>query len=344
MPAAEGGLFRGRRITQTLGETMIFFKLEQNDKSSETEQKSLRGSLINQGLMTVAVLFVLLFVLLSFGSMGWFTQGSALSAENMQVALEHKNYYLLVDRTARYDVLIEGEPVYSGVSELKTFLRDEEDFSLTESSTRSVQRLACELQNEAAVRIDGVDYYYLMPGSYGTLTFFVEPKEDEDVSVELGLELGGYVEELDEFDNVVVQEVTNPLVRRLLTGHLLFFTGRTGGTYENFQYSGLITDYSIHYSTEGKSKVPGEDYYEVTLYWEWPVTYNEIVAGMSTTDPAVTRKYPPELREYIDDNRDAFFLTNKNSNDLELLSDGYNDADQVIGTHAGFISAFVTSK
>ena len=139
-------------------------------------------------------------------------------------------------------------------------------------------------------------------------------------------------------------EVENPLVRELLTGHVLFFTGRTGATYADYRYTGLITDRTVHFTTEGNTPVPGEDYYEVTLYWEWPITYYEILEGMSTTSPAVTRKYPPELRTYIDTHRDLFFVANQNSNDSELLSDGYNDADQTIGENADFFVAYITDR
>lgn len=306
-----------------------------------SKKRAMVRDLTSEGLLTVALVLVLFFAFLSFGSMGWFAENRRVSAETMSVTATNSNYTLLVERTDVYDELHNGDPVYAGIAELKTLLRDEEGYSLTATSTGDAPRLAYELTNEAVTYVEGDEHYYVMPGSYGTMTFYIKPNGNGDIEDDLTLELGCYRDAYDEFDNPVIRSVTNDHVLRLLQGHFLFFTERTGATPEEYQYSGLITDNTIHFSSRGKTKVPGKDYYEIKLYWEWPLTYFDIDEGISTTTPAVTRKYPAELRDYIEANRDAFFAANENSNVVDLLNDGYNDGDQTIGVNADYFVAFI---
>lgn len=319
----------------------MFFLLREETGSKKS---ALVRDLVSEGLLTLALAFVLAFVLISFSSLGWFAPRDHTTADNMTVAAKRADYILYVDRTTEYDRLVNGNPLYPGISDLKTLLNTGLGYSFTADSTEEEPLLAMELVNESAVWVEGVDEYFLMPGSYGTLTFYIEPRMTGAFETDLLLDIGCFNDDFDEYDNPVITEVTNEHVLRLLQGHILFFTERTGSTIDDFRYDGLIENGLFHFSTEGQSKVPGEDYYEITLYWEWPITFFEIDENLSTTAPAVTRRFPAELRTYIGNNRDAFFAANENSMVVDLLNDGYNDGDQIIGENADYFVVYICNS
>ena len=122
-----------------------------------------------------------------------------------------------------------------------------------------------------------------------------------------------------------------------------FRSSRTGATYEDYQYTGLIDDGVIHFSTAGRTptQIDGETCYEVTLYWEWPETYYSIANNINAQN-GNTEKYPYELRAYIDDHRDYFFASNANSSNPQELSNGYDDGDQSIGDNVKYIVVYVS--
>ena len=144
----------------------------------------------------------------------------------------------------------------------------------------------------------------------------------------------------EHFDAVESESVLD-----LLKGHLLFFEGRTGNTYEDYKYTGLIDDGVIRFSTAGRTptQIGGETCYEVTLYWEWPATYHDIVNNLNEQG-GTTEKYPYELAAYIDAHRSYFFASNATSNDSQKLSNGYDDGDQNIGNNVQFIVVYVTES
>lgn len=293
----------------------------------------------------VLIIGVLLFISIE-ESVAWFTHETATEAGGARVSLHHDEYELLVARSTEFDRQ-EGspaEPVYPGVAEFKDELTDL-DYSLTYTSTGSGKALAFELHNEKAV--DGK--YSLLPGSYGTLTFYVKPSAATGaVPSAFSLELLGFSNSYDHEDNLVIQEVTNTTILNYLKGHILFFTGRTGATGSAYQYNGLIEDGTFPFTTTGRTpaSAAGElnGCYEVTLYWEWVETYNEIRNNVSTTSPAVTKRFPAEVGEFFEDHRDYFLAKNHYSTDVTALNDGYNDADQLIGIYVNYFVAQIADQ
>ena len=214
-------------------------------------------------------------------------------------------------------------------------------YDLTEDSTRWVSSLAYELKSEVVYTERDVNFRYLMPGSCGTVTLYLRPRADEDVEADIYVSVGGFANVLEEGVQVI-RPVEDQAVLDLLRGHILLFTERQGNAPENYRYAGLLTDGHFQYSTTGKAKSakPGRtDCYEITLYWEWPQTFQDIADNTGATDYAA--KYPPALADFVDENRDCFFTVNQNSADPEDLKDGYNDGDQTIGEHVNYITAVI---
>ena len=302
-----------------------------------------------QGMVKIALLVLGICAALSMpfiAALGWFASNGTTDATGMQVVASTELYDILIDRPAtQFDPLEldeNSQPIYPNITAFRAQLAAD-GYSLSALSTETASQLGFELTNEAYEADSG---YNLVPGSYGALHFYLRPNAGADGSeVTLSLEFGGYANTYDEYDQLEIVPVEEEEVLDLLKGHLLFFTERTGSA-ENYQYDGLIENGSFQYAMDPlvhpKCSTPGKtDCYEITLYWEWPVTYEEIIENTSTTSPAVTKKYPVELADYWNDNREFFFETNANETDPVLLSDGYNDGDQRIGDTVNFITVRV---
>lgn len=265
----------------------------------------------------------------------WLQSSRRADSQGTEMTIEAETYNIIVDRAdTRYDSYID-------VSSFKDMFDD--SFDLTNSSTASSTKLGFELHNE--FRYDGE--YYLMPGSYGTLTFYIEPHEGVgDITVNLNLALGGYKKRYEENESthmmdLVFDEVDDQNVLNILKGHVMFFTSRSGANFESYRYNGLITEGTFSYSTHGKSKStdPGkENYYKVVLYWDWPVTYSEILTGISGG------RYPSSVNTYINNHKNYFFASNLDKNDEDSLNDGYNDGDQLIGDNVSFLVVYLGNQ
>lgn len=300
-----------------------------------------------QGMVKIVLLILGICTAISMPllvALGWFASNDVTGATGMQVVAATDAYEILIDRPAeRFDPLEldeNGQPVYPNISDFKSMLATE-GYSLSALSTETAPQLGVELINEA---YDSDGGYNLMPGSYGTLRFYIRPYAADGSVLTIPLALGAYANAYDELDNLEIVPVDDSKVLDILNGHLLFFTGRTGAAYADYQYSGLIDQGSFRYDTGAHAKCLTEgktDCYEITLYWEWPVTYKEILEETSTTSPAVTKKYPPELLEYVAENPERFFATNAESTNPDLLSDGYDDGDQLLADSVDYMVVYI---
>lgn len=301
-----------------------------------------------KGLIKIACLIVGICAVLSLpliASLGWFSSNSQTLATGLQVVVSTESYQLLIDRSVvRYNEALtdeEGDPVYPGIGDLKTKM-ESDGYDFTETSTADAPFLAFELTNEY---MDSEGGYSLIPGSYGTLTFYLRPREGADnTTVLLSLLVGGYENTYDLEDNLEIVPATDETALNMLKGHILFFTGRTGERHSDYQYRGLISEGTFSYDMREHDKcleVGKTDCYEITLYWEWPLTYEEILYNTGTVSPAVTKKYPPELTGYVTSHPEYFFASNEDSEILDRLVDGYNDGDQAIGDNVHYIAVSI---
>ena len=296
--------------------------------------KAEKKELVSQLLAVVlAGAFVVVLGALSFA---WFSMNPSIRQTGMEIVASSQTVDLLVERTTVYDTGYDG---IVGANGLKAALTAN-GYSLTETDTDDAPFLADELENEYVFETKR----YMMPGAYGKMTFYIRPKAGNDgKTVRFSLKLTGYVDGYDG-ETPVVAEATSERVKQLLKGHVLFFTGRTGATYEDFCYSGLIDGgFSYNMSEHTKCEEVGKtDCYKVVLYWEWPVTYYDIVDYLSTTSPAVTRKYPAEVGTYISSHEEYFFPISVYGATDEARSDAYNDGDQTIGDGVDYFVAVLT--
>ena len=291
--------------------------------------------------ISMIVISGVLLVFVSGYSFGWFAMGGRVNPGSMQIRISTDSYNLLVERTTEYDA---GYNYIAGTGEAKDKLAAA-GYDLTETDTADASKIAYEMVSEYNYE----NKKYLMPGAYGTVTFYLRPVEDSgDFIANFTLTFGGYVANYDEDEEEhIIEPVESENVLNMMKGHILFFTGRTGEGHANYKYTGLIENGNFSYNTDGKSKcATGDktDCYEIILYWEWVETYHEIENQTSTTDPVVQKKYPARLKDYIDENPTYFFATTPDSNSLEAKSDAYNDGDQLIGDGADCIVLYINAR
>lgn len=314
--------------------------------SKNYEKRNLVARAVTLALIFFALLFAVLYIISLSSSLGWFADMLRTSATGMSVAVASDDYTLLVERTNEFDsLLLGGAPKYEDVPALKTKLAAAPyNFDFAETSTASASALALELVNETVYTEDGVSYRYLMPGSCGTMTFYLRPNSAGDVVANLQLDLSCFFNEYVN-DTLVLSEETDPAVINLLRGHILFFTGRTGNDQSDYKYNGLMDTGAFTYDTSEHvlCSDPGKtDCYKIELYWVWPMTYQDIADN--TGAAAFDGIYPPELADFVNDSPECFFATNAGSSNIDELNDGYNDGDQTIGEHANSLVAYISIR
>ena len=297
-------------------------------------------------LIVVGVIFTAVF----HPSLGWFATSKGTMVSGMTVVTTADDCELLVERPNEFDSTKGAPPIerYPGIGALKTYFTQDGFDPTTETSTSNEPRLAFELVNELErSELDEelgevINTRYLLPGAYGTLTFYLRPLPGvERVRKTFTLTLAGYYA-VESEGNYVIHEVSSQNTLDLLKGHILFFTERTGNTHEEYQYDGLVAGSFVYDTAEHEVYDAQQNIYKITLYWEWPETYLDISRRTSTLE--TTRKYPKELTDYVTANARCFFAINQASNDETERSEGYDDGDQKIGSQVHYVSVLIETS
>ncbi|MBP5466543.1 MAG: hypothetical protein J6Y43_03160 [Clostridia bacterium] len=276
-------------------------------------------------------------MLFAIGIVGfaWFSTNSTVSQTGMNIIVSTDAVDILVERTIEYDAGYDG---ITGANGLKAKL-GESGYSTSVNSTQTTSKIAFELFNEYV--FDGKRY--LMPGAYGTMTFYVRPKPGQDgVKITFGLERGAFADGFDERDNPIITEVSDENILNLINGHILFFESRTGADQEHFVYGGFIEDgFSYDTGRHSKCDEAGKtDCYKIVLYWEWPITYYDMSGNLSTESPLITKKYPAALGEYLTEHTGCFFV-GADISDEEAKYHAYNHGDQSIGDAVDYFVVYL---
>lgn len=106
------------------------------------------------------------------------------------------------------------------------------------------------------------------PGSSGRLTFYVVPKYDGKVELNLNLSLIPYKKEGDQFKEIT--EGNDKTAKNFIDGHILFFLEQ-GTDQREIQW---IKDGTFKIEIENAEK---NKKYGYTLYWCWPQSFGEAV-------------------------------------------------------------------
>ena len=121
-------------------------------------------------------------------SLGWFANNRSAVTTGIHVAVSCDDCDLIVVRANEYGKTKGTPPIerYPGIGKLKEYFEDDGYDVDDETSTSAAPKLAFEMVNELE-RSDFDEYAegqvatrFLMPGAYGTLTFYLRPFDGVD--------------------------------------------------------------------------------------------------------------------------------------------------------------------
>lgn len=217
------------------------------------------------------------------------------------------------------------------------------------------------------------------PGSAGRLTFYVVPKYDGIVEVNMNLNLVPYKIEEDRFTEIT--ESKDKIVKNFVAGHILFFLEKVTSDNKEIQW---IKDGVFNIKIENAEK---DKEYGYTLYWCWPQSFGETVLTaddsylngrkklfseykngetvretiVQTDDLSMVKKperyfysnltknplstEQKELKEISNMyNKSSDTLSSDAKNAFVDLSSYYNQADQYIGSHVDCVRIRLTGQ
>ena len=314
-------------------------------KLTDNRRKTLMivGGFLSLVVLMIAVVLAVGYIF--FRSYGWFSPIANVDALNMQARILREPFELAVvnDTTIPYD---QHSP-FNSSNEAIVYLADEQ-FALINETNSDSPALFFRLSNEKP----GSDATTLAPGDYGTISFDIVPLTTEDLTFYISFTRRGLAVEKHENAPDTLEEVDNTDgTLDYLRGHILLFNDRTQiGTSSYYYYSDLFEDdvivYTMSEHTADRVTVNGETHYRVTMYWVWPSTFAQIAFAEGDVrlhshalfGNAADRA---DFMEYVADNNGLIFkdlpvgVSYTNAGDENTyyieLSDGYNNADQLIG-------------
>lgn len=297
---------------------------------------SKKRKLFIAALQPLVALLIVVFVIIGyrFESLGWFSSNTNTTANGMNVVVSTNDYDIYVGKKTEYDrtETIQGNEVavYSGMSDFKEAL----DATINTTNVPITGgSIGVELVSDYSYDTDTFDdVKNLIPGSFGYMEFYIKKKVQSDITVTLNINISGY----KKVGNDIIQPTSDDEfddATRMLKGHFLFFGGRTitNQDLSTRTYSDFING-SFTYNTQGKTPevISGENYYHITIYWEWPVLYEEITTKLGTKYPILL------LEDYLDDHPEYFFADEDVTTfDEKVFS--YNDGDQLIGENINYL-------
>ncbi|MGN0115423.1 MAG: hypothetical protein ACI396_08845 [Acutalibacteraceae bacterium] len=310
----------------------------------------------------ICVCITLLLLLISFITLGWFTNNTYTEVNSSDLAAGGGLYELAAaGENGKYDSYL------NAADGVQISVKDENDNDLTLISTNGgaikwMMNADDNMENNAETLSNGIQ-----PGSHGKLRFYVVAKQDGTLNITFSLNTVLYNSNLtpDATDTdrsycIISAENVNNLVK----GHILFFSNYNES--ENI-YSDRIADSFLYLNENAKTDVA----YPVDIYWIWPnvadqlllpkddvlLTYNSWNRIIATGDTTFETDIATNSNNYFlsdalgdFDLNSAIETTIKGSNDLqfnkasyEKLNEMWNNADQKIGTEVSYIELKVQS-
>lgn len=329
--------------------------MREQEHMSQDELKKLRRF----SYIKMVAMMGIIAAVIAFSSIAWFTMNREVEGEGVQMTASDLPFELQADNTETdYDYYLEQQSadvstnITSGtVSTIKWFMDD-----ATATS-----------ENKG-----------LHPGSHGTLSFRVYPKQSEDMFLKFTIQTSAYKYVLNEQGEILKDDndkerieplASSHVATNYIKGHLLFFEELDDAGY----YTKRINSYYLYDTSEHTALTDANDkeYYPVTIHWIWVNTFGQMVLNRGDSDLRDTAlfnsaqaTYTPygsqtavtprqEIIEFIKSDSGAYFFDTLNTSSATLdamlatpqsiksniipLSNGYNNADQVIGENVNFI-------
>lgn len=201
----------------------------------------------------------------------------------------------------------------------------------------------CTEQGEIALRLSDPSVE-VSPGKSGEISFYIIPNRDGAQSATLHLGLAGYEKTKDENGNDTGSKINDLVLNSLLSGHILLFENCMNGQYSDWLPGSVSTgglDYQI---TVSKSDAKKDEPWKVTIYWVWPLRYENLAKDFKVNDKNLFSSFIETQVKNLDPigstgyHYSQIFLTkDKNLASDDSRSDAYNQADEYIGTKADYL-------
>ena len=284
--------------------------------------------ILKTGIFLLATVIVLV-----FGSIAWFVSNDRIQATTASVSAKHDPIRLATKgerqkaETEYFRIQVDStQPDGTTLPDGDTYPSGGETYYFTEGGT-----IALRLSEDNIV---------VSPGASGTATFYILPTRDGAMSLTLYVGLAGYAVKPN---NTSAERIVDPTLDALLSGHILLFRDKD----ENGHYSGWLgTENAITVSLPDTAQ---KDIPEpVTLYWIWPLRYENMVGDLYENGSAEYRdSFAPfiekqsnfdEMTQITENYRySRIFLTNATVETDEACSNAYNLADEYIGTNTQYL-------
>lgn len=334
----------------------------------KAENNNRKKRLIKLGTMLTLTVLILIFTTIAWFSMNRTVETSGMSITTADIPFE----IAAKGTTVRNDTeFIKADNTYGyGNSEYVT------GYYATGGSNSQIKIRYTPVSGE---------YTEFGPGSSGTIEFYVIPKQNGDLSVQINLDVIGFrtlgettttikrISELTTANSGLEQSVIDQYksADNYLKGHIMFFEEEGDTTAvivdSRYYYKKPITDKILEKTfTNARKDVPEK----VTVHWMWTNTLGQIALKNNSSE--LRSDYPvvkdvlddgsdilgsdkAAVIQYLKDNKSTVFANYTTVTDSEIdnakekanfkkLSDGYNDADFLIGSSVSYFMIDITVK
>ena len=288
------------------------------DQSTRAIQKKLRAEFFRTALFALVLLFVIVLV-----SVAWFVSNSKVDSGGIMISHQFDTIKLAT-KGVRQEA--EQRLLALTLSDGKSMTYNNETYYYTEAGEIAL----CLSMSKVEVS----------PGTSGEITFYIIPNHTGSQTVTLHLGLAGYEETKASDGSSTGRKIDDPVLNSLLSGHILLFQNYENGKYFNW-LQGNVTEGGTDYQFSVKNDKATKDIpWKVTIYWVWPLRYENMKADYNGLLDAFIEEQATDLTG-IDGTSyyySRIFLTkDTNLAPKDSRSDAYNQADEYIGTKANYL-------
>ena len=323
-------------------------------------------------LIKIAIMMIFALLIAIFAGVAWFTMNKEVTTDGMSVKVKGSPFEIAVQgSTVRNDtefIKADSSYVYGDTTLVSGYYA-------TNSSDAQIKIRYTPGQNDEVdfgPGSDGKIEFWVVPNEDGTLKVTI------DLDVIGYRELGEQEKTIKKISELTVansgldQETINQYkaADNYLDGHIMFFeepgdTAETTIESSRYYYKKPITTRTLNKTFTNARKNQPE---KVTIYWMWANTLGQLAlknnsSGLRSDYPIVqdvldngsdiSNTDKGKVIQYLKDNKSTVFANYASVTDSEIdnakvkanfnkLSDGYNDADFLIGSNVSYFMIDIT--
>lgn len=326
----------------------------------KAEDKKKKRKLAVHIFCAAVTLIVLIISIITFG---WFTQNNSAAMNSTDLSAASGGFELAaVGENGIYDKYLnaaDGKSI-SGII-------DENSSPISPVATEGGNEIKWMMSDTSNINNNsGSEYKDIEPGSSGILSFYVIPKNDQDLNVKFTLDAVLYKGDLTEVtsssDNS--QHIINAenSANKLFSGHILFFKNYD---VSNKTYSERIDNTFTFERADAKANTA----YRVDIYWIWPNVIDQLVLPANDNkllsngfQRIISDEDITFLTDFVE-NSDKYFYSeitdlqtrldsikvgsengNFSEENYNYLNEEWNKADQIIGTSVSYVELKLSAE